>query len=518
MNFFARLRQLLNWQKRESAVRPRFTVYGQRMHSALASELAYEKVGWVRRCVDVIASNAAQVPVYAVKQVAGKKAQRLPDAHPLSRLLVSPNDEDDMAGLIEATVIHQFLRGEALIEAASGKKGDGTQLPPGFLYVNPPQWIKEIDFDWALRKYERFHLEVNGAPFVIEGQNAIFSKFYNPNNPVRGIAPMTAAMQSADMHHSALLFNARFFDNAGVLSLALEMDKDAPVAGEGLTREQRDAIGEQLKSLFGGIENVHKVGVFGPGEKIVELGGIKKDMSFGELLDACRREICGVMGVPEILVGIVTDANRSNSIEQRAMFWEETEIPFLLGLQSLFNRKLAPRFGDPNISIIFDYMQVPAMQANLQKTAEALLPFLEKNTLTVNEIRTERLNKPPVPWGDDRFDASHNTDTEDEGDADPVRLSPETAVQMVGEWKNAVTSRIREGAASPNQAFPIGREARKVAKKYGVPRGAAFDLARAALVELNVNWDTLRPADSAAELFDRYIEKIKSGARKALVQ
>ncbi len=514
MNFFARLRQ---WLKRESVVQPRLTVYGQRTHRALYSEVAYEKVGWVRRCVDVIASNAAQVPVYAVQQARGKKAQRLPDAHPLSRLLARPNDEDDMPALIEATVIHQYLRGEALIEAASGKKGDGSFLPPGFLYVNSPQWIEKIDFDWALRKYERFHMRVAGSPFVIEGPNAIFSKFYNPSNPVRGIAPMTAAMQSADMHHSALLFNARFFDNAGILSLALEMDKSTLVEGNGLSREQRDAIREQLQGLFGGLDNAHSVGVFGPGEKIVELGGIKKDLSFGELLDACRREICGVIGVPEILVGIVTDANRANSIEQRAMFWEETEIPYLLGLQSLFNRKLAPRFGE-NLSIVFDYMQVPAMQANLQKTAEALLPFVEKNVMTVNEVRTERLNKPPVPWGDDRFDAGYNTDTEDEGDADPVRISPETAIQMVGEWKNAVTSRIREGAASPNHAFPIGREARKAVKKFGVPRAAAFDLARAVLLELNVNWDAERPADAAANLFDHYKEKIQSGARKGLVQ
>lgn len=522
MNFIQRL--LARYVVRGTRVNVPVTALSRQAQAITGAEEANKKVGWFYRCVQVKAQNVQQVPVYGARVVRGKgkgRVDRLLDANALSMLLARPNAEDDLSFLLEGISTHLDLRGEALLEMDSGEIG-GQRTPPANLYIHPAQWIREVEFDPSTRAYARFNLEGAGRRYHIPGEDGIFFKTYNPENPIRGLAPASAAMQAAETAYSAQLFNQRFFDRAGVISIVYSFTKDSPV--QELTREVRERIREELRNLTSGQDNWHSSLIAGPGEELKVIGG-SKDMDFEALLKFTAREISAVLGVPPILCGDVDNANRANSREQRAMFWMDTVIPRCQDIETLLNRKLAPRFG-PDIRILFDYSQVPALRRDMKEFADSWVPLIETDVVLINEAR-EELGKDPVPWGDDRWSLVSQGNAEpDEADGSTENEKPkpgeeenekaftaEAARRWIGEMKNAALSRIREtGANTPMAAFPVGREIRKAVKKFGVPPELARALATAIRTELAVQWEAGAPERSVADLFDHYTSQLPKAA------
>jgi len=503
---------LFRWLVRGSAGSGVWSVHGHHRESgSVDPEAAHRKVAIVYAAVSSIARNLQQVPVYAVRHFArvgrGKgRTDRLPDNHPLSALLLRPNPEEDFSAIVEAITILLNIRGEALMELASN--GKGPMARPSELHVHPSKWIQRVDVG-SDGKYSEFTLRGDGKEFKIPGDQGVFFKFYNPANPWRGLAPLDAAWQAADMHYAQQLFNAKFFDRGAVPSLVLKLDEKSGYSGP-LTTEQKARLREQLQGLHGGLDKAFGVTVVGVGETLEKVGASINDMHFEQLARWSEREILAVYGVPPIILGIVETANRANSIEQRRMFWEERLIPTGEDICSLLNRKLVPRFGE-NLQIVFDYSQVPAMRRDVKAISDAVIPLIYAGVQTINEVREEWLDKPPVPWGDQWWHGGQEISTgEPNVDADEVRslIQPEIARRMVREWKNATTARLREGAKTPTEAFPPGREAKKAVHKFGIPYSAAWQLARAVHMELALNWNEISPADGAAEMFDRLLKGI----------
>ena len=367
-----------------------------------------------------------------------------------------------------------------------------------------------------------------GELINIPGNSALFFKYTNPRDPWRGMSPMKAAFQAADTYYAAQLFNARWFDNAGVPSLVVGFDKDSGYSE--LSKETRQRIREEIKIFQAGLQNARGVMIMGPGEKIQALGTDMKDMDFEKLLRFEKSEILAVFGVPPILVGDVDNANRANSSEQRRVFWEEVMIPMVEDVASLMNRKLTPRYG-PGLIVQPDYSQVPALRKDLKGLSDGVIPWLDAWAMTINEARDQFLDLPPVPWGDEPFSLQYGNVDGSEPEPPPViappkpanpddepvqtpdgKILPSAGRALVAEWKNATLSRIREGANTPLLAFPPSREAKKATKKFGLPSAAAWELARALHKELAVCWDPRSPESSVASLFDQTLERLPSGA------
>lgn len=510
--------------------------WGLRRNARLQAEEAYEKVGWVYGSVRAIARNASQVPFYAAtagRDREGKTTiKRLPDSHVASRILKRPNEEEDWSGIIESSVIHKQLRGESLWEFDGVLPGDNGKTRPANIYVRPPTWIWKVDVEND--RYARFHMRVPtlGEQVVIPGDMAMFLKFYNPRDPWRGMAPMTAAYQAADTYYAASLVNARFFDNGAIPSLVLKLDKDTGL--DKMSQAQADQLRSEMEILYGGYDNAHKIAVLGPGQSFDKIGSEMKDMNFSELMKTTKEEILAVFGVPPIELGFVESANRANSDSQRRLFWEEIIIPDIEDTCSLMNRKLAPRFG-PDVFFVADYSQVPALRRDMKAAAEGVIPFVDCGAYTINEVRRDYLDKEPVEWGDEYWHSSLEVPTgeaqavmtpdanskpggaaqDDEDDIGNKNLEPAKMRRLLGEWKNATLSRIRDGAREPLRAFPSGREAQRASKRFGISKRTAYALARAVHIEIAVGWNSNSPERGAAEIFERTIDLLPAGASGA---
>lgn len=519
---------ILNYIRRSLVPNSAWKIYGYPSDAGLQAEEAYEKVGWVYGCVRVIARNIAQVPFYAVRSVPGRgkgRIDQLPDSHPLSQLLLHPNEENDFSGIIEATSTGLGLRGEAFWEFDAPLRGENGKPRPVRIHARPPQWITEVHVE--NEQYASYDMRVPslGRLISVPGDMGLLFKCFNPTNPWRGLAPMTAAFQAADSYYAAQLLNSKFFKRGAIPSLAIGFDEKSNVMA--LDKVQRDRILEDMQKMYGGLdaESLHGVLVLGPGEKPFPIGSDLKDMHFEHYMRFNKDEILAVYGVTPIMLGGVEDANRANSVEQRKFFWEETAIPQCDDIVTLINRKIAPRFGS-GVFVRADYSQVPALRRDLKSLGDGVLPWVSAYVLTINEAREDYLDLPPVEWGDEPFDIN-KWNVEEESVAQPTALPPGvpeadgeqesfafTMRRVVSEWKNATISRIREGAQDPLRAFPPGREAKK-ARRFGLPQEIAWQMARAASLELSVKWRSDAPQSCAAEIFDSVLEQIPAEAGAA---
>lgn len=504
-----------SWHKTRSAAIPStaWRNSGYRTDSLILAEDAFEKVGWVYGCTRAISRNLQQIPVYAATRQRNGQPKKLPDSHPLSQLLAHPNDEEDFSGILEAAGTHLSLRGEAFWELDGVLPGENGMPRPARIFSRPPQWINKVDIENDA--YARFHIRVpnDGIKRTIEGQNAVFFKYFNPREPWRGMAPMKAAYQAADSYYAAQVFNAGFFERGAVPSLVLSFDKEAPF--DKVSEEQRERIRTELER-FAGIKNSFGVMVTGPHEHVESLADLK-DMHFGEWMKWQKEEILAVFGVPPLMLSNVENANRANSIEQRKFFWEETIVPLAQDINAQMNRKLAPRFG--NVFVVFDYGQVPALRDDLESMGKGIIPLVKEGLLQINEARDKYLGIEPVPWGDEwwpdgqRFPVGENVAaTVSQPLPNGGKVSAEIGQKIAREWKNSTISRIRDGMNTPMEAFPAGREAKKVIKMFGVPAKMAFDLASAVRMELAVKWDLQAPEKSVADIFDKAIEHMGDAA------
>lgn len=432
-----------------------------------------------------------------------------------------------MPGLLESTAMHLSCRGEAFWELDGALPGEGGKPRPARMYSRPPQWLWKVDV--VNDRYAMYHLRLPqlGTLVEIPGDSGVFFKYFNPRDPWRGLSPMQAAYQAADTYYAAQIFNANTFTNAGIPGLVLGFDKDSPI--KTLSKETRERMREEAKAFFAGLQNARSIFIKGPGETIDNIGAAVQDMDFAKLMQFEKEEILAVFGVPPIVLGHVQNANRANSTEQRRMFWEETVIPIIEDISSLVNRKIAPRFGK-GVFAKFDYSQVPAMRKDLNALGQGVIPWVTSGNMLINEARRDYLDLPEVPWGDEWWHVGTLVGTDGPylapeqvqpqlpGDVKPGegtdaagKISPATARKMVGEWKNATLSRIRDGASTPLEAFPPAREAKKASRKFGVPAKMSWELAKAVHTELAVYWNTLSPEDGAADLFDKTMERIPKG-------
>lgn len=505
MGVFANLRRFLT---KGNAPADLWRFFGFKSGPAsLAYENAYALVGWVNRCVRVIADNAKGVPVKALRrrrERGGKiRLELLPETHSFAKLLERPHPEEDFSSVIENTVTHLMLRGEAFWEL---EVLEGRGKEPVWINVFPPQFLTEVKISG--NRYDSFELRVDTRKFSVPGEDAVFFKLVNPKNPWRGLAPMSAALMAAESDYNAQKFNARFFDAAPSPAVILRFEEQSNV--QRLTPEDRERIGADIQRLYGGVGRQQGSMILGPGEILESVGAQVKDMSFASLRRWNRDEICAVFGVPPLLLGNVDNANRSNSKEQRGMFWQETMLPLIGDISSLVNRKLAKRYGD-DIVALFDLSQVPALRQDMGALFEWLVPATTNGIMLINEARTEYLDKPPVPWGDQWWHTGTDVPTGVEGeDTDPVRgiLTPASAKALLEEWCHDTICRIKAGAKDPVNAFPCGRQAKKAAKKYSIPVQEAWNLARAIFGELALTMLPASPLVGVEAVFERHIASL----------
>lgn len=321
---------------------------------------------WVYSCIQVRANNASSVPWIVERKrgddwVLDKESQ-------LSRLIASPNPDMSWAELIEVTIQHLDLSGNAYWS----KVRAGDRIVE--LWPLMPTAIKVVP--GRIRLVENYEYHLGTVRKNIPPNDLVHFKYPDPSNMFFGVSPLISAAQAVDIDNEAERFQKVSLENRGLSDLHFEIPADA-------TPEQVAQMRDIYRDSQGGPRNARKA-LFSSA-KVQSLNTTAAELDFTESRRFIRDEICSAFGVPPPMVGNYEKATLANIETARQIFWRDTLVPLLSRLDGIINNQIAVEYGS-EYRVRYDLSQVTALQENYtEKVTNARnlwsmgLPFNEIN-------------------------------------------------------------------------------------------------------------------------------------------
>jgi len=303
--------------------------------------------------------------------------------------LDQPNPNQTWSDIIGLYKTYMKLTGNFYQYHVAPKEGVNKNVPK-MVYVLPSHLMQIV-----LKKDANLLLDENPIDYymLIEGNQfikfmsdeVVHVKYVNPNFDMNGShlyghAPLRAGNRNVNSQNSAIDTNIKTLQSAGAFGF---------IYGKGTpwTPEQASSMKERLVEMDKDPGRLGKLaGASG------EVGFQRISLTTDELkpfdyLDWDQKTICNVLNFPDELLNADTSgalAGSTNNDARKQLITDDIQ-PDLVLLQSAWNKSFIPLFkGYENSVIEFDATELPEMQEDMKKQAEALnlIP------LTPNEKRT----------------------------------------------------------------------------------------------------------------------------------
>lgn len=319
--------------------------------------------------------------------------------HPISQLLEEPNCPGGRWSLISLIAASLALTGRAYVYApVSAFPG---KLPPSLAFLAPQKVNRLTNSEGQIQEY-RYNAS-NGTAGAIElpPSDVIEIRHHWLTDPDdvfgRTMVDRVAYSQMVPAWSPMQLFagitdlvNKLLKNNGGLPGiLSIESGKD----GQMLSKDQQAGFAEYMKRFrqdgdrFGSIAFIDTAG----GKvNFTRINEDFKTINSDNTKEKAMKEICAIMGVPPLLLGMGADATYSNQAEARRYFWLDTILPGYVepicdALGQYFGVRLAPDTSD--VPALADY------NLNLAATIDLI------QCMTMNEKRA-KLGLPAIMGGD----------------------------------------------------------------------------------------------------------------------
>ena len=349
----------------------------------------YQGSPWVYVAVNRIAEAAALVPFHVARRSA-EGAVEVVD-HPFERLLQKPNPLLSRFELIEHTVGHLEIHGNAYWFLAGEPGGHPLELWP----LRPDRVSVVPDARRGVRGYV---YEVDGRQVPLDAAEVVHFRRWHPSNDYYGLSALEAARLAVEADRAMAEWNRRYFGEgmavpAGIVAIR-ERVSDSDY--ERLQREWRLAYGGRERRtafLRGASVEWHNVGLS------------QQDMDFLNARRFNREEIFQIFGIP---VGMFSEnATEANALVGERVFVERTLWPKLVRIAEKITTDLLPFYGRGLVGR-FEDIRPQDRRAQLEEIRVA------RGVLTVDEIRARYFGLGPLPDGASPPGDAVETDAADE--------------------------------------------------------------------------------------------------------
>lgn len=381
-------------KKLHEARRPHFDKLREAVPRLPAWFHDHHELAPARKYFRAIRSRAPEAPIGLVCKTTGVVVV---EEGPWVELFDMPNRHMTRSMLWESTCIYLGEGGECFwILGGKGDERLQNEIPTDILPTGGSGWEPITDkstgeltgwkrrssrFGGGLSKEEKFKLH-----------EIIQIRYFNPEHPIRGLAPIKPATLEIKQDHRASLFNNAFFVHGAQLGGVLTSEKQ-------LNPRQVREIREQFEARHGGVTKAFKTAVLEGGVKFTETGVRQRDMQFVQLRNMSRDIILAVLGVPKSEVGVIEDVNRATAIVSKRTMWENTIIPKLTYIEDLlWSHLFRPTTGQLFWGL-FDLSQVEALRDDLVSKTE-VFDKLAAVGYPINVLAPRlEMGLPAVPWG-----------------------------------------------------------------------------------------------------------------------
>ena len=364
----------------------------------------YKVNGWVYRSVFLIAKAISQVEWVVIN----KEGEHLPDHH-LSKLFKKPNPNISRQDIFELITAWLELAGNSYLKKviAGGKTVELWPISPDRLAPVPAkkvdEWIKGYVIDQKVKD-------------LLEPNEVIHHKFFNPANPLLGIAPLQAAAKTVDVDNAQQDWNKSAMGNRGVVDGVMSFDRTFD------SQDAVDKVSERLNESSAGSKNARKIKVVGSNAKYTRMSLNPVEMDFAASRSFNRDEIFIIFGIPPAYAGSQESSTYNNFTISELIFWFQTVIPLLNDLKDTFNLSFADELGD-NETLSHDLSKVAAIRRAMVEWTETATKLHEMG------VPFEQLNQ-IFEFGFDKFEGWDKT---------YVKTAKATTIQPEEKRKNKYT-------------------------------------------------------------------------------
>ena len=331
----------------------------------------YEKVLMVFRCVDAVASNQMNVPIYVF---VGGKEGRIEDNPKLNRLLnIRPNKYETAAQFRYRISSLALLHPKGVFLEVVGPLTD-----PESLHILPSESVEPIPDP---KKYvSGFRvLSASGAPEPepLKPEQVIWIRLKpHPTDPYKQVTPLGAAKLPAETDFFARLFNRNFLMNDGRPGLLITL--------KGRTSAEDAA---ELKRRFGGgYTTAGRTSVIeSDGLDVADLSASPRDVQWIEASRASKEDIMLAFGTPESVLGNASGRTFDNADAEYELFWTHTMINHcdaIAGAFDVFTGRV-----DDNRTIGYDYSTIDVLQRQKRRRNEEWMQRWLQGGCSWNEYR-----------------------------------------------------------------------------------------------------------------------------------
>ncbi len=254
------------------------------------------KISTVNRCVELLSTSMAVLPVYIMDENTKERLKR----HWLGRVLWGRANEAMSTFDYERLMMcNELLRGNAYAwisrDRATGHPQELIPLPPD--YVEP--WI-----DRDGRLWYRFCHPLTGALYDLRPEDALHYKAYSEDG-IRGISVLRRAALTLDTAQAAQAYENSTWRSGGQPSgvLTTEADLSGPikiVQADGTVKQvdAKEHLRRSWEKIHRGPDNAMRLAVLDLGLKYQPISMNNTDAQFVESNEVRVADICRFFGVP----------------------------------------------------------------------------------------------------------------------------------------------------------------------------------------------------------------------------
>jgi HK97 family phage portal protein len=360
-------------------------------------EALYRTQPWIRASVDRVTNGIGRLPWASFVDAEQEGERSRQRTGPLAELLESPFERGTATHLKQAIVKNLMLH-ENMIAV---KVRPGIGRPPSELLPSSFMFWEIIPGETRRIDWYVFHGEIAGKPARIPFRPEEVVHFHNwgTGRGLYGDARMEALRTTLIQEDAAQRAIIAGFENGLRFSGAYSID------GTYKDKATRDRVLEQLREVYGSVDQMFKVMLLEGGAKWQEMSSNFVDADLVNLRKMDREEVAAVMNVPQPSIGILDHATYSNITEQHLMESQDTWQPWTTLIEETLQEHLVK--PEPTMRgqyVEFNYKET--LKGDPNKEIEAGVKAVGGPYMTVNEFRATQ-NMSPIEGGDKLYAPSN---------------------------------------------------------------------------------------------------------------
>ena len=410
------------------------------------SEL-YKTQPHLRTVISFLADNVAQVSLKEFRRVSDTDRRRVTD-DPLIALLKRPNA--DMTGY---ELVRQLVSDLALYDTAYWLVGPDAATPSGWMIRPiPPSWVTaKRDGTVFQPDYYRVYSGYGEQWYDVPAGEMLVFHGWNPTDPTSGVTPVMALKDIINEQIQAWTYRTQIWQRGGRVGTVLTRPKDAPA----WTDDDRERFRRGWKEFTDKGSQAGATPLLEDGMQLQRLGFNAREEEFSEVTKLSLQTVASVYHVSPVMVGILDNANFSNTKEFRKMLYSETLGPTIRMIEDRINLFLAPMIGtDPLNYVEFDVMS--KMSGDFEEMASLLSTSVGAPWMKPNEARALN-NLPRVEGGDDLvvpLNVTKGGQASPQDGGDPIRQPDDgpgdETKQHIAKWADRLEKSVKSKLGAGN--------------------------------------------------------------------